>query len=451
MMSIWLALQDPNTMWVLAGCVLLGISSGVLGCFAFLRGRSLVGDALAHAALPGVCLVYLLTGSKSIGLFMIGAGVAGLLATYCITAISRHTRIKEDTSLALTLSVFFGIGIVLLTYIQHNASGNQSGLDKFLFGQAASLVFRDVITIMIVSIVLIGLTALLFKEFTLLAFDPAFGRGLGFPMGLLDGVLMLMLLMSVVIGLQAVGVVLVAAMLIVPSVTARYWTDKLGVMVGLSGLFGALSGALGTLISTQQENLPTGPTIVLSATAFFLFSLLFSPSRGVAARMARFLRMRSRLLCEDVMQALYERLEEQAKNRPTGVLLGFSPEQLARTSGKKPAAVRKALRLLQKRSYVTERTLISEEEFWTFTTEGLKEAHRLVLNQRLWDLYHMNQNQYDGLAIDVNQEELVPQLSDEALSQMLAQLRAYDLTPRLADPHSVSHLLQPSKQGGVTL
>ncbi|QRG69633.1 metal ABC transporter permease [Brevibacillus choshinensis] len=450
-MHILLALQDPNTQWVLMGCVLLGVSSGVLGCFAFLRGRSLVGDALAHAALPGVCLVYLLTGSKSIGLFLIGAGIAGLLATYCITAISRHTRIKEDTSLALTLSVFFGIGIVLLTYIQHSASGNQSGLDKFLFGQAASLVFHDVITIMAVAAVLIVTTTLLFKEFTLLSFDPGFGRGLGFPMGLLDGILMLMLLMSVVIGLQAVGVVLVAAMLIAPAVTARYWTDKLCTMVILSGLFGALSGVLGTLISTQQENLPTGPTIVLSATAFFLFSLLFSPRRGVLARLARFLRMRKKVLCEDVMQALYEKLEEQTKRSPTSFYPGFSAEHLAQKSGKRTAAVRKAMYALEKRRYVTERSRTKSEMLWTFTPEGLTEAHRLVLNQRLWDLYHMNQNQYQDLEIDVNQEELAPQLSDSTLSVMLAQLRAYDLTPMLADQHGVSHLLQPSNQGGLSL
>lgn len=450
-MSLWLALQDPNTQWVLMGCVLLGISSGVLGCFAFLRGRSLVGDALAHAALPGVCLVYLLTGSKSIGLFLIGAGVAGLLATYCITAISRHTRIKEDTSLALILSVFFGFGIVLLTYIQHSASGNQSGLDKFLFGQAASLVQSDVTTIMIVAGALILLTVLLFKEFTLLSFDPGFGRGLGFPMGFLDGLLMLALLMSVVIGLQAVGVVLVAAMLIAPAVTARYWTDKLGRMVALAGFFGALSGVLGTLISTQQENLPTGPTIVLSATAFFLLSLLFSPRRGVFARLIRYVKLRSKVLQEDVMLALYERLEEQVTHRPTGVYHGFDAEKLAQKSGKRASAVRKALHALQKQRLVAERAHTSGKAFWTFTPDGLQHAHRLVLNQRLWDVYHMNQNQYEDLEIDPNQEELAPQLSHEALSRLLAQLQAYDLTPRLTDLGINSHLLHPTKQGGLSL
>jgi manganese/zinc/iron transport system permease protein len=450
-MNIWLALQDPNTQWVLTGCILLGISSGVLGCFAFLRGRSLVGDALAHAALPGVCLVYMLTGSKSIGLFLIGAGVAGLLATYCITAISRHTRIKEDTSLALTLSVFFGIGIVLLTFIQHSASGNQSGLDKFLFGQAASLVSSDVTTIIIVSAVLILMTALLFKEFKLLAFDPGFGRGLGFPMGFLDGLLMLLLLMSVVIGLQAVGVVLVAAMLIAPAVTARYWTDKLGVMVVLSGLFGALSGALGTLFSTQLENLPTGPTIVLAATCFFVFSLLFSPRRGVVARLFRFLQLRNRVLQEDVLQALYERMEQSLSSGASAFHRGYEEENLAEKSGKSVNSIRRAMQSLRRQGLVTERLSASGKQGWTFTPEGLRKAHQLVLNQRLWDVYHMNENQYNSLPIDQNRDLLVPQLSEEVLEQMLKQLEAYNLTPKLSETMLVSGHIHPTNQGGLSL
>ncbi|USG63804.1 metal ABC transporter permease [Brevibacillus ruminantium] len=452
-MNLLLVLQDPNTQWVLMGCILLGISSGVLGCFAFLRGRSLVGDALAHAALPGVCLIYLFTGSKSIGLFLIGAGIAGLLATYSITAISRYTRIKEDTSLAIVLSVFFGIGIVLLTFIQHSASGNQSGLDKFLFGQAASLVKSDVITIMLVAGVLILMTTLLFKEFTLLSFDPGFGRGLGFPMGLLDGLLMLMLLMSVVIGLQAVGVVLVAAMLIAPAVTARYWTDKLGRMVVLSGTFGALSGVLGTLISTQQENLPTGPTIVLSATCFFLFSILFSPRRGILARFYRFMKLRNKVLVEDVMQSLYECLEEQAgRSRVGGVYLGINEADIAHKSGKSMSQVRKALSELTRKKWVAERAKPGKSSAWTFTRAGLQAAYAYILNQRLWDLYHMTQNQYHHVQIDQSQEELAPQLSDEVLAQMMAQLEAYDLTPKLTEGTTESGLyLGKQEQGGVSL
>lgn len=281
----WISiLMDPNTQWILFGSMLLGLSSGVLGSFAYLRKQSLMGDALAHAALPGVCIAFIITGTKSIFAFLIGAAVAGMIATFAIGFITRNTRIKQDSALGIILSFFFGIGIVLLTQIQHSESGNQSGLDKFLFGQAASLVQSDVNTMMVISVILIGVCILLFKEFKLLSFDPGFARGLGFPVAFLDQLIMFLIVVAVVIGIQAVGVVLMAALLITPAVAARYWTERLDVMVLLSGLFGTVSGVLGTLISAVASNLPTGPLSVLSATALFILSVLFAPKRGLVAK-----------------------------------------------------------------------------------------------------------------------------------------------------------------------
>lgn len=281
----WLTFfQDPNTQWILLGSMLLGISSGVIGCFAYLRKQSLMGDALSHAALPGVCTAFMLTGTKSIGFFLIGAVIAGLLATLMISVITKYSRIKQDSALGIILTVFFGVGIVLLTQIQHSSSGNQSGLDKFLFGQAASMVQSDVYTMAAISLFLVGICALFFKEFKLLSFDPGFAKGMGLPIFLLDQFIMLLLVIAVVIGIQAVGVVLMAALLITPAVSARYWTEKLHVMVVLAGIFGALSGFAGTIVSTMASNLPTGPLVVLSATALFVVSIIFSPARGVLAK-----------------------------------------------------------------------------------------------------------------------------------------------------------------------
>lgn len=277
-------MMDPNIRWILSACMLLGLSSGVLGTFAYLRKQSLMGDALAHAALPGVCIAFMLTGTKSILFFLIGAGIAGLIATFGIGYITRQTRIKQDTALGIVLSVFFGFGIVLLTQIQHQGGGNQSGLDKFLFGQAASMIRSDVTVMIIMSIVLIGLCALLFKEFKVISFDAGFAKGIGLPVAFLEHLLMFFIVTAVVVGIQAVGVVLIASLLITPAVSARYWTNRLGMMVVLSGLFGALSGVSGTLLSALGNNLPTGPLCVLSATAMFVFSLLFAPQRGVVAK-----------------------------------------------------------------------------------------------------------------------------------------------------------------------
>lgn len=281
----WLyILQDPNTRWILFATSLLGLSSGIIGCFAYLRKQSLMGDALSHAALPGVCLAFMVTGTKSMLLFLIGALIAGILATVLIGYMTRNTRIKQDSALGITLSLFFGVGIVLLTQIQHSDSGNQSGLDQFLFGQAASMVQDDVYTMMAISALLVGICGIFFKEFKLLSFDPGFAKGIGLPVVLLDQLIMLLMVIAVVVGLQAVGVVLMAALLITPAVAARYWTEKLHAMIVISGVFGVLSGMIGTLLSTVVENMPTGPLIVLSATVIFVMSMLFAPKRGLAAR-----------------------------------------------------------------------------------------------------------------------------------------------------------------------
>ncbi|NYV65518.1 metal ABC transporter permease [Bacillus sp. Gen3] len=295
-MNIFQVFQDPNTQWILFGSVLLGISSGVIGCFAYLRKQSLMGDALSHAALPGVCLAFILTGTKSIFFFLIGAMIAGILATMSISFITRYSRIKQDSALGIILTVFFGIGIVLLTQIQHSASGNQSGLDKFLFGQAASMVHSDVYTMAGISLFLIGVSILFFKEFKLLSFDPGFAKGIGLPTMILDQFIMLLLVIAVVIGIQAVGVVLMAALLITPAVSARYWTEKLHVMIILAGLFGGTSGLIGTIISTWANNLPTGPLIVLSATSIFVVSIVLAPSRGVLAKAMRQKRAKTEIL-----------------------------------------------------------------------------------------------------------------------------------------------------------
>lgn len=284
MNDIWSMLSDPNMQWIFLGCTLLGLSSGIIGCFSYLRKQSLMGDTLAHAALPGICIAFMLTGVKSIGLFLIGAGIAGLLATFGIGYITRHSKLKQDAAMGIVLSGFFGLGIVLLTLIQHGDYGNQAGLDKFLFGQAASMVASDVVTMSVVCGLLITVCTLLFKQFKLISFDAGFARGIGYPVAFLEQLLMLLVVVAVVAGIQAVGVVLVAALLITPAVSARYWTDRLGLMVVISGVFGALSGAIGTLMSASVSNLPTGPVTVLTATLLFGLSVLFGPTRGLIAK-----------------------------------------------------------------------------------------------------------------------------------------------------------------------
>lgn len=422
----WLSIADANTRWVLTGASLLGLSSGILGSFALLRRRSLMGDALAHAALPGVCIAYLLTGTKHLGLFLVGAAAAGLLATLAISAITRYSKIKEDSALGLVLTVFFGIGIMLLTVIQKLPGGNQSGLDKFLFGQAAALVGSDVQLMMAIAAGLCLAVFLLFKEFKLLAFDPGFGAGLGLPMGLLDLLLNLLILMAVVIGLQSVGVVLMAAMLITPAIAARYWTDRLGLMTVLAGLFGAASGALGTLLSQLGPRMPTGPLIVLAATLVFLVSMFFAPRRGLVARLIRFLRLKRRVARESALRAVYELAEGAGDpgavislddlHRRRGITGAGALAALAREGALAPAAPGPG-------------GSHAGGMAWRLTPAGLAEAHKLVREQRLWEVFLMHEGELGGQTAVDREGARVPATLRTELERLL---RLHGLEPTLA-------------------
>ena len=274
-------ITDYTLRTVALGAATLGIVGGGLGTYAVLRGQSLLGDAISHAALPGIALAFLLTGSKAPLVLMLGAGAAGVVATLAILGVTETTRVKYDSALALMLAVFFGFGLVLLTYIQRYAGASQAGLDAFLFGQAAALVERDVITMAALGGAALLVTLLFWKEFKLLAFDRAFGASLGLPMRALDILLTTLLVIAIVIGLQTVGVVLMSAVIIAPAAAARQWTDRLGLMMALAAAFGALSGVGGTVASASIPNLPTGPTIVLVMGAIVTVSLLGAPNRGL--------------------------------------------------------------------------------------------------------------------------------------------------------------------------
>ncbi len=275
-----------NTAVVLIGVSLLGACAGPVGSFAVLRRRALTGDALAHAALPGVCLAYLVVGQRSFFALLLGALVSGLLGVLVIAVLRRWTRIKEDAAIGIVLGVFFGAGIVLSRYIQKNVStGSKAGLDSYLLGKTSQMIAQDVYLIAGAALFCLLTLLLFYKELKLIAFDPDFGRVQGWPVLLLDLLLMLLLAVTVVIGLPPVGVVMIAALLILPGVTARFWTDRLGVLLILSSVLGALTGWCGALLSALSSALPAGPIIVLCGTGFFLLSALLAPRRGLLARL----------------------------------------------------------------------------------------------------------------------------------------------------------------------
>ncbi len=282
--SIISLFSDYTFQTVALGSALLGLISGVLGSFAVLRRQSLLGDGVSHAALPGVVMAFVLSGSKNTEVLLIGALISGLLATLFIVSIVRHTRVKFDSALALVMSVFFGLGLVLLTYVQKIPNSNQAGLKRFIFGQASTLLQRDIILMVICGLILFTLVLLFWKEFKLFTFDSDFAQSIGFSPKKLNLLLSFMIVLAIIIGLQTVGVILMSAMLITPAVAARQWTNKLWVMVMLSALFGAASGIAGTAASSLVPKLPTGPAIVVCVSAIVIISVLFAPGRGVLHR-----------------------------------------------------------------------------------------------------------------------------------------------------------------------
>lgn len=303
-------LTDYTLQNVLIGAVLIGVISGVLGSFAVLRRQSLLGDTLSHAALPGVCLGFMVAGAREIGSIMGGALVTAVVAALLTVALTRNTRLKMDAALAATLSLGFALGVVLLTWIQSRGGAAQAGLDSFLFGQAAATTRSDLLPMLVLVLVSLVGVVLLWKPLKLMTFDPAFAAIAGLPVHRLEALLTAMIALAVVTGLQMVGVVLMTAMVIAPGAAARQWCGSLLGMVLLSALLGALAGVAGGLVSALAPGLSTGPVIVLTATLIALISLLIAPHRGVLPQWWRQRRRRSHTSTDRILRTLYELARE---------------------------------------------------------------------------------------------------------------------------------------------
>lgn len=375
-------LFDYTIQTVIMGAVLLGISSGVLGSFAVLRQQSLLGDTLAHAALPGVCLGFLVAGSRNLGSLLGGALFTGTLAALMVMVLLRRSRLKTDAALGIVLSLFFAWGVVMLTFIQGQSNASQGGLDAFLFGQAAAILRSDLWVMGAITLLALSLVTVFWKEFKLITFDPLFAGSLGLPVRVLEALLTAMIAFAVVIGLQMVGVVLMAAMVIAPAVAARQWTHRLETMVVLSALFGATGGIIGALISATRRGLATGPLIILAMSALVLVSLLVSPERGLLWDMWQRTRYRRSLKGKQVLTTLYQlSLKHQNPAYPSeqgmvDAYYGVGTEVLLKQLAAQ-GLVARAQHMPEERSH------------WTLTDTGRREAERILrtLNQQDDDIF----------------------------------------------------------------
>lgn len=277
-----------NATLVTLGAMLLGVAAGVGGTFLFLRKRALVSDAISHATLPGVTLAFMVMvafggqGRNLIGL-LIGAAASAALGLLCVSWLSNRTRLAEDAAIGAVLSVFFGMGIVGLTIIQSMTSGQQAGLEGFLLGSTAGMLRSDALIIAVSAALTLVLVLVLRRPLTLASFDPEYAAARGQNIARTDLAMMGIVLAVTVVGLKIVGLILIVALLIIPPVTARFWTERTDRVVLISGLLGGFAAYIGASLSAALPNLPTGPIIVLVGFAFFLMSLLIAPRRGVLA------------------------------------------------------------------------------------------------------------------------------------------------------------------------
>lgn len=365
-----LLLSDYTLRTVALGAASLGAVAGALGCFALLRRQSLLGDAISHAALPGIGLAFLLTGSRSTPVLVLGAAVAGWIGTLMVLGIVRSSRISEDSALGIILSVFFGFGLVILTVVQRRPTAAQAGLETFLFGQAATLLERDVLLIAGVGAVALALLALFWKEFKLLSFDSEFGASMGLPVVGIDILLTSLLVIAIVIGLQTVGVVLMSALVVAPAAAARQWTDSLSVMVILAGVVGAVSGAGGAVVSSLGGGIPTGPAIVLLATFVVGLSLLFAPRRGIVSELFQEFRMRRNVRADAILADLYALAAQHPHTESPA-----HPVAVLRTMQARAGGVERSLEVLESSGWARE---VRPGE-WALTSSGIERARTLFL------------------------------------------------------------------------
>lgn len=406
-----------NTALVIGGTMLLGFAAGVVGVFALLRKRALVADALSHATLPGIAAAFLAASwlgfeGKSLPLLLGGAVATGVLGVVCIQLMLRHTRLHEDAAIGIVLSVFFGVGIVGLSVIQANTPAGSAGLKAFLYGQAATMQPSDVWLMGAVALLGVVATACLLKEFGLVSFDDGFARVTGWPVSAIDLLMMAMVVLVTVAGIQAVGLIMVVALLIIPPVAARFWTDRLWLLVVLAGGVGALSGYGGSVVSSMLPRKPAGAVIVLVAGSVFVISMLLAPARGVIATAWRRLSLRLRIASDHLLEAAFEH------GGPT--LPGEAVSSLARVRGWSTPFRWLLLARLRRAGLAGG----GSSGGVAVSRDGLERGARVSRNHALWEQYLVSYADIAPSHVDWSVDQVEHVLDDELVAELERELMA---------------------------
>jgi manganese/zinc/iron transport system permease protein len=427
---------------VLWGAILLGVACGVLGSFVVLRRQSLLGDAIGHAVLPGVVAGFLIAGTKSTPALLAGAMIAGLLAAWLIAVLQRTTVLKSSECMGVVFTGFYAIGILFITRLQKMQLSGQSGLDRFLFGQIAGISENDLLLMAGITAAALACVVIFWRTLAISSFDGDFAASTGVPAVRTEILLTSLLTVAIVIGIQAVGVVLVSAMLVTPAATAYLLTDRLHRMVVLSGLFGAMAGVIGIILSIALarpgKDMPTGATIVLAAGAMFAIAITLSPTHGVMPRLVRLIRKRRQTAGENLLRTIYILIERRGGNGDARQIdRRFGVDDIASMRQETPLHVRRMAREAARRGWVQR----DSGDPLILTDEGLAEARRVVRNHRLWELFLTQEAKLaaDHVHADAEYiEHVLPRDVVEKLEAMLEQSQQ--------DPHGRPI---PARKAGV--
>jgi len=435
-----ITLQDYNTRIVLLGTTVLGCAAGMVGSFTLLRKRALMGDALSHATLPGIAFAFIIGTAagwdgKSLPLLLTGATITGLLGVATILTIRNTTRLKDDTALGAVLSVFFGAGVALLGVVQQMKSGHAAGLEAFIYGKTASMRASDAVLIIVVAGIGISMSLLMFKELKLLCFDEKYGGASGYPILFLDVMLMALVVLVTIVGLQAVGLILMIALLIIPAAAARFWTERMWSMTCISGGLGMLSGLLGASFSALFSKLPSGAMIVLVCTLFFLLSMVFGTTRGILVRWLRRLQLNRSVDRQHLLRAIYEMQEPIAQSHDAPSTSDIKMDELL---AKRSWSQKKLFHVITRnqRAGLVERNKNNVR----LTQAGLEEAARLTRQHRLWELYLITHADIAPNRVDRDADAIEHVLEPELVAELESLLqKPYQDIP--ASPHEIE---QPS-------
>lgn len=414
-----------NANLVIMGTTLLGITAGTLGVFAMLAKRSLMADALSHAALPGITGAFLAAGAlsmtgKAIPLLLLGAAITGILSIISIQAIIRFTRLREDAAIGIVLSVFFGAGVVMLSYIQTNAPAGSAGLAHFIYGQVAAMNAADVRLMAAIAALTIITMILLRKEFTLICFNDAFARATGWPVSLISAIMMALVALITVAGLQAVGILLIVAMLIIPPAAARFWTESLNRLLLIAAAIGGVSGYVGSAISAILPDQPAGAVIVLTAATLFCFSMVAAPSRGVIAAAIKRIAFRLRIAGEHLLEAA----SEQHANELSPTLI----TSVATTRSWSPIFRACVLAWLRHRQYTAPQTA-STSTGLPLTAAGIERGKRVSRNHALWEQYLIAHADIAPSHVDWSVDQVEHVLTEELVAELEARLANQNIAP----------------------